>query len=132
MKRNVLMLLVTCAMAASPFAQTNPKSADPRLRDVVYDPAAVVTVPVKRGMVTLVVLAQDEVITEVAAGQGGDCSKADAVWCVAAQPGAATCSSKPSLARMHPTTWLWSRTGARMRCASWCSPTAIGNSPSTA
>ena len=50
-------------------------------------PLAVVTIPVKRGMVTLVVLAQDEVITEVAAGQGGDCSKADAVWCVAAQPG---------------------------------------------
>jgi type IV secretion system protein VirB9 len=38
-------------------------------------------------MVTLVVLGQDEVITEVAAGQGGDCSKAEAVWCVAAQPG---------------------------------------------
>ncbi|MBE0590229.1 MAG: TrbG/VirB9 family P-type conjugative transfer protein, partial [Hydrogenophaga sp.] len=87
MKRTVFPLLVTCSLATSLFAQTNPKSADPRLRDVVYDPAAVVTVPVKRGMVTLVVLAQDEVITEVAAGQGGDCSKADAVWCVAAQPG---------------------------------------------
>ena len=87
MKRTVLTLLVTCALSSGLFAQAHPKSADPRLRDVVYDPAAVVTVPVKRGMVTLVVLAQDEVITEVAAGQGGDCSKADAVWCVAAQPG---------------------------------------------
>ena len=87
MKRILLTLLVTCSMATGLFAQANPKTGDPRLRDVVYDPAAVVTVPVKRGMVTLVVLAQDEVITEVAAGQGGDCSKADAVWCVAAQPG---------------------------------------------
>jgi len=48
---------------------------------------AVVTIPVKRGMVTLVVFDKDEVITEVAVGQGGDCSKAEAVWCVAAQPG---------------------------------------------
>lgn len=87
MKRNVLTLLAAFTASISLFAQANPKTADPRLRDVIYDPAAVVTVPVKRGMVTLVVLAQDEVITEVAAGQGGDCSKADAVWCVAAQPG---------------------------------------------
>ena len=33
--------------------------ADPRLREVVYDPRAVVTVPVKRGVVTLVVLDAD-------------------------------------------------------------------------
>jgi type IV secretion system protein VirB9 len=65
----------------------DPKAADPRLREVVYDPLAVVSVPVKRGMVTLVVLGHDEAITDVATGLGGDCSKADAVWCVAAQPG---------------------------------------------
>jgi type IV secretion system protein VirB9 len=87
MKRTVLTLLFACLLSSSAFAQTKAKSADPRLRDVVYDPLAVVTIPVKRGMVTLVVFDQDEVITEVAAGQGGDCSKADAVWCVAAQPG---------------------------------------------
>lgn len=62
-------------------------AADPRLREVLYDPHAVVTVPVKRGVVTLVVLDADEAIAEVAAGLGGDCSKADAPWCVAAQPG---------------------------------------------
>jgi type IV secretion system protein VirB9 len=38
-------------------------------------------------MVTLVVLDPDETITEVAAGLGGDCSKTDAAWCIAAQPG---------------------------------------------
>ena len=32
----------------------NAWSADPRLRDIVYDAGAVVTVPVKRGVVTLV------------------------------------------------------------------------------
>ena len=68
-------------------ATAAPEAADPRLREVVYDPRAVVTVPVKRGVVTLVVLDPDESITEVAAGLGGDCTKADAAWCVAAQPG---------------------------------------------
>jgi type IV secretion system protein VirB9 len=87
MKRTVLTLLVACSLSSSPFAQTKAKPADPRLREVVYDPLAVVTIPVKRGMVTLVVFDKDEVITEVAVGQGGDCSKAEAVWCVAAQPG---------------------------------------------
>jgi len=69
------------------IATAAPDAADPRLREVVYDPRAVVTVPVKRGVVTLVVLDPDESITEVAAGLGGDCTKADAAWCVAAQPG---------------------------------------------
>jgi type IV secretion system protein VirB9 len=68
-------------------AAAAPESADPRLREVVYDPGAVVTVPVKRGAVTLVVLDADESITEVAAGLGGDCTKAESTWCVAAQPG---------------------------------------------
>jgi type IV secretion system protein VirB9 len=90
MKRIASTLLIACALSSCLFAQTPAKPTDPRLRDVVYDPLAVVTVPVKRGMVTLVVFDPDEVITEVAVGQGGDCSKAEAVWCVAAQPGGRT------------------------------------------
>ncbi|HAX22021.1 MAG TPA: type IV secretion system protein VirB9 [Hydrogenophaga sp.] len=90
MKRTALTMLVACAVSSNLFAQTPAKPTDSRLRDVVYDPLAVVTVPVKRGMVTLVVFDPDEVITEVAVGQGGDCSKAEAVWCVAAQPGGRT------------------------------------------
>lgn len=74
-------------LAQAPGAMAEAVPPDPRLREVVYDPQAVVTVPVKRGVVTLVVFDPDEVITEVAAGLGGDCSKVDAVWCVAAQPG---------------------------------------------
>ena len=68
-------------------ATATAEPADPRLREVVYDPRTVVTVPVKRGVVTLVVLDADESITEVAAGLGGDCAKAESAWCVAAQPG---------------------------------------------
>lgn len=74
-------------LAVCGAASAGPDPADPRLREVVYDPRAVVTVPVKRGVVTLVVLDADEAITEVAAGLGGDCAKAESAWCVAAQPG---------------------------------------------
>jgi len=62
---------------------------------VVYDPQAVVTAPVKRGVVTLVVLDSDESITEVAAGLGGDCARAEAAWCVAAQAGGRNIFVKP-------------------------------------
>lgn len=65
-------------------------AADPRLREVVYDPQAVVTVPVRRGIVTLVVLDPDEAITEVAAGLGGDCARPESAWCVVAQAGGRT------------------------------------------
>ncbi len=76
----ILGLVVSGATVAA-------EPTDPRLREVVYDPRAVVTVPVKRGVVTLVVLDADESITDVAAGLGGDCAKAESAWCVAAQPG---------------------------------------------
>ena len=67
-----------CAAMSGGGAGAAPDSPDPRLREVVYDPRAVVTVPVKRGVVTLVVLDADESITEVAAGLGGDCTKRSA------------------------------------------------------
>jgi len=86
----VLGTVLLGALAASAACAAEPPAADPRLREVVYDPRAVVTVPVKRGVVTLVVLDADEAITEVAAGLGGDCTKIDAAWCVAAQPGGRT------------------------------------------
>lgn len=71
------------------------QTADPRLRELQFDPRAVVTVAVKRGVVTHVVLDADETITEVGAGLGGDCSKAEAVWCVAAQAGGRHIFVKP-------------------------------------
>jgi type IV secretion system protein VirB9 len=85
-----LALVMPAAWAAG---ESGP--SDPRLREVTYDPKAVVTVPVKRGVVTLVVLDPDESIAEVAAGLGGDCSKAEAAWCIAAQPGAHHLFVKP-------------------------------------
>lgn len=86
MKR-IARFVATCLAVLAGSSAAAPASTDPRLREVVYDSNAVVTVPVKRGVVTLVVLDADESITELAAGLGGDCSKPDAAWCVAAQPG---------------------------------------------
>lgn len=76
-------------------ATSHAQPTDPRLREVIYDPRAVVTVPVKRGVLTQIVLGADESITEVAAGMGGDCSKAEAAWCIAAQAGGRNLFIKP-------------------------------------
>ena len=81
-----------------------PALADPRLRDVTYDPQAVVNVPVQRGVVTLIVLSEDEAIQEVATGLGADCSKPESAWCVAAQPGGRTVFVKPKSGANTPNT----------------------------
>lgn len=80
-------MLAAAVGLASSSALAGTPAADPRLREVVYDPQAVVTVPVKRGQVALVVLDPGEAIAEVATGLAGDCTKPDAPWCVAAQAG---------------------------------------------
>lgn len=91
------LILPTSALllALGPQPATASGAADPRLREVPYDPQAVITVPVKRGIVTLVVLGADETISEVGAGLGGDCAKPEAAWCVAAQAGGRTLFVKP-------------------------------------
>lgn len=93
--RGLAILLAMCACTASASAASAPRPADPRLRELTFDPGTVVSIPVKRGVVTLIVLDPDEVITEVASGLGGDCSKAEAAWCVAAQAGGRTLFVKP-------------------------------------
>lgn len=77
---------------------------DPRIREIRYDPNAVVTVPVKRGVVTHLLLAPDESITDVATGLGADCTKADASWCIAAQPGGHQVFIKPKSTAAEPNT----------------------------
>jgi len=99
------LLLISSGPSVIAAPRTTPNAtspADPRLREVTYDPHAVVTVPVKRGVVTLVQLDADEAITEVAAGLGSDCAKADATWCVAAQAGGRTLFVKAKRAAGAP------------------------------
>jgi len=93
--RRTAWLPLIAGLALCGAAAAGSEAADPRLREVVYDPRHVVTVPVRRGVVTLVVLDADEAITEVAAGLGGDCLKADSAWCVAAQAGGRHLFVKP-------------------------------------
>lgn len=83
--------LVACACNGSALAQP----LDPRLKEVWYDPQAVVTVPVKRGVVTHLVLDAGESITEVGSGLGADCSKPESSWCIAAQSGGRNIFVKP-------------------------------------
>lgn len=95
---NTTMGILTCMAGVACAASAATEPPDPRLRTVPYDPAGVVTVPVKRGTVTLVVLGADEAISEVASGLGADCAKSDASWCVAAQAGGRTIFIKPKTA----------------------------------
>ena len=82
-------------MASVPATDALAQAPDPRLREVVYDAQAVVTVPVRRGVVTHLVLGADEAITELGSGLGADCSKPEAPWCIAAQPGGRYIFVKP-------------------------------------
>jgi type IV secretion system protein VirB9 len=90
--------LIACTLAGSAHAN----NADPRLREVWYDPQAVVTVPVKRGIVTHVALDPGEAITDVGSGLGADCSKPDASWCIAAQAGGRHIFVKPKSTASTP------------------------------
>ena len=54
MKPLLTWLAAAAGTALCGIAMAAPEAVDPRLREVVYDPRAVVTVPVKRGVVTLV------------------------------------------------------------------------------
>lgn len=93
--RSASLLFVGALVPAVAWPAGEAAPGDPRLREVTYDAMAVVTVPVKRGVVTLVVLDPEESIAEVAAGLGGDCAKAEAAWCIAAQPGGRHLFVKP-------------------------------------
>jgi len=93
---NAALTCATACMLLGPaYAAAAPDGPDPRLREVSYDPRAVVSVPVKRGVVTLIVLGPDEAIAEVAAGLGGECTKLESAWCIAAQPNGRTLFIKP-------------------------------------
>jgi type IV secretion system protein VirB9 len=95
MKTVIATLTVWAVVAASGGTSAFAEAPDSRLREVQYDPRAVVTVPVKRGVVTHVLLDADEAITDVASGLGGDCAKPEAAWCIAAQAGGRSIFVKP-------------------------------------
>jgi len=75
----VLSVATTLALAGGPsFAQT-----DPRVREIDYDPRAVVSLPTRAGVPTQVQFDEGEHIAAVASGTGADCAQAEHPWCVA-------------------------------------------------
>lgn len=87
MRSLLLAALVACAATAT-FAATpslDGDSSDPRIRYVRYSPDNIVSVPVRRGMVTHIVLAEDEaIVNQPAMGKGSDCARETDTWCVIA------------------------------------------------
>lgn len=87
MRSLLLAALGACAPTASSAAtpMVDGASSDPRIRYVRYSPDNIVGVPVRRGMVTHIVLAEDEVIVnQPAMGKGSDCARETDTWCVIA------------------------------------------------
>jgi len=105
MRRHPLTFAAACLIASLPVSITSraiAQDVDPRLREVIYDPQSVVTVFVKRGVVTDIVLDANEAITDVASGLGADCAKSDSSWCIAAQPGGRHLFVKPKSTAVAP------------------------------
>ena len=91
----IALLCDPTSAASAASVASSPEAAEPRLEEVWYDPQAVVSVWVKRGVVTDIVLDAGEAITDVASGLGADCSKIESSWCIAAQPGGRHIFVKP-------------------------------------
>ena len=94
--------MAAVSLAAAWMLNASAQQTDPRLREVWYDPNTVVTVPVKRGVVTHIMLDEQESITEVGSGLGADCTKLEASWCIAAQAGGRNIFVKPKTAASSP------------------------------
>ena len=64
-----------------------PGSRDQRVRYVTYKQDEVTTIHVSRGVITRIVLGEDELIVTAATGFQGDCAKPEAEWCIRADVG---------------------------------------------
>ena len=74
MRRTIALAALLAASAAA--------GADPRIREVAFDAASVVTIAAKPGVTTMVQFAPDEHVRSVATGQAANCSETADPWCV--------------------------------------------------
>jgi type IV secretion system protein VirB9 len=79
----VKALIALCGLAVGSAAAA-PVQQDQRLRDVVYEAEAVVTVYAKRGVTTHVLLDAAERIQFIATGIGSECARDEDTWCITA------------------------------------------------
>jgi len=89
MKKSLTAILIALAVAPAFAAEVpQPSAKDPRVRYVNYDKDQVTVVTVRRGVVTRILLGDDERIVVSAAGFGGDCkasvSGVQPEWCIRA------------------------------------------------
>ena len=93
--KGILMRMVCCLIGllilptvwASAAELPAPGSLDQRVRYVTYKQDEVTTIHVSRGVITRIVLGEDEQIVTAATGFQGDCAKAEAEWCIRADVG---------------------------------------------
>lgn len=82
-----------CALAtlcSAALASTTPQAhnGDARVLTLVVLADSVVRIPVQRGLITQIVLPQDErIVGSPATGRGADCAEPTHTWCVATQAG---------------------------------------------
>ena len=92
---SILMRMVWCLIGvlvlptvwASAAELPEPGSRDQRVRYVTYKQDEVTTIHVSRGVITRIVLGEDEQIVTAATGFQGDCAKPEAEWCIRADVG---------------------------------------------
>ncbi len=92
---SILMRVICCLIAvlvlptvwASAAELPAPGSLDQRVRYVTYKQDEVTTIHVSRGVITRIVLGEDEHIVTAATGFQGECAKPEAEWCIRADVG---------------------------------------------
>ena len=91
-----IIIQVVCSLIAVSVLPTGwasaaelpaPGALDQRVRYVTYKQDEVTTIHVSRGVITRIVLGEDELIVTAATGFQGDCAKAEAEWCIRADVG---------------------------------------------
>jgi type IV secretion system protein VirB9 len=83
-----LTVALLCSGASAQAAETpEPGDGDKRVRYVTYQKDEVTKVTVRRGVVTRIVLGDDERIVIAGSGFLADCAKPEAEWCIRADVG---------------------------------------------
>lgn len=99
---SAVMVLLLWSIASSHAAEIpSPGDGDQRVRYVTYHRDEVTRVTVRRGVVTRIVLSDDERIVIAGSGFLADCAKAEAEWCIRADVGTNQVWVKPKDQATH-------------------------------
>jgi len=97
----VIVLLLCTAIPSDAAEIPAPGDGDQRVRYVTYQRDQVTLVTVRRGIVTRIVLGEDERIVIAGSGFLGDCTKPEAEWCSRADVGTNQVWVKPKDQAAH-------------------------------